>query len=800
MFVGITLPEIIAHTSTYSLFASIILVVCFVVAMIVIRNTIINTAEYENETSTLSDKMIEYTITDTLTGTLNRRAMDHYIEKLLQDKQAKQIGVVFFDVDYFKKYNDYYGHISGDGVLRDVAKAAESRLMDMDNAYLFRYGGEEFIALIEGADERSLIDAMEGVRSAIFNANIVRADIEDFDRITVTVGGSIEPMPNYSGDYVMAADNQLYIGKTSKRNSIYFADKCVDPSGVNELEAITANAKSNIALFGILNAICGEIKNIFAVDKLTETVTIYRMEGKTASMNAELVAGNGYYVLLNRYIEKNVHPADRENFKQQMQFGRICEKLQSTQQVNVYYRVLRDGAIGYYKAMAIRLGSPDDFMTVAIAIVTESVNISERQMMHAIETDELTGVYTRQAFSHHTREYLEANPDKHYSVAIIEVQNFNLVNTTYGGAEGDKVLRYISKVLFDMPEIAVTGRYGADQFVILAEVGSFDSDESISNRIEAITKGAPLPYLTFKVGINRDINRDDTMLVICDKAMLALKSVKPIFEKYVALYDGKVISDHYKVQMYESMFERAITCGEFVVWCQPKHDTFTSEINGAEALVRWQTAEGFISPGEFVPIFENDGLISRLDEYVFEYICREQRRLIDAGCKVVPVSINMSRSTLLQNGSIDRYNAITEKYHISKELIPLELTESASTDNIKMRHLVLDLKNAGFVLFMDDFGSGYSSLANLSMLPFDAVKLDKSLIDDIDKDNGKEILRHITELAHFLKMEVVAEGVENGEQHDFLKRLRCDTIQGYYFNKPMPFANYVELIKNGKNG
>ena len=220
---------------------------------------------------------------------------------------------------------------------------------------------------------------------------------------------------------------------------------------------------------------------------------------------------------------------------------------------------------------------------------------------------------------------------------------------------------------------------------------------------------------------------------------------------------------------------------------------------GAEALVRWKMDDGsFISPGEFIPIFERDGLIVQLDEYVFREVCEQMSRWRESGVTLFPVSVNLSRASLHEEGTVEKYTRIIEEYDIPKEYVPLEITESATIYSREIEGLMDNLKRKGFALHMDDFGSGVSSLASINILPFDVVKLDKGLIDLIGDRSGDELVRHTIELSHFNEMTVVAEGVETENQLELLKKLNCDTIQGYFFSPPVPSDKALEYVSNNR--
>ena len=249
--------------------------------------------------------------------------------------------------------------------------------------------------------------------------------------------------------------------------------------------------------------------------------------------------------------------------------------------------------------------------------------------------------------------------------------------------------------------------------------------------------------------------------------------------------------------MIENGFEDALINQEFVVYYQPKVDIVSEKVIGAEALVRWKKADGtMVSPGEFIPVYERDGQIEKLDEYVFQKVCQLQKRKIREWKEFLPISVNLSRCSILREGIAERYINIAKENEIPFSCVPLELTESAAIYGERIRKTTEELVNSGFELHMDDFGSGYSSMISLNQLPFSTLKIDKSLIDHVCEEKGKTLVEQIIMLSKLLNMKVVAEGVETKEQVEELKKMKCDEIQGFYYAKPMPEEEFVEYMKH----
>lgn len=414
-------------------------------------------------------------------------------------------------------------------------------------------------------------------------------------------------------------------------------------------------------------------------------------------------------------------------------------------------------------------------------------------MLTEIEFDGQTGLYTRQAFSHHASLRLNTDPPGTYQIVLVDIENFRQINSIYGENVGDDVIRFLAEELKQQVPSGLVAHYEGDNFIFMEPVGR--SLEDLSEMMRSISKRSPVRRVRFRCGVCLCDDRALPVSVLCNRAFLALNSIKNDVNKLAASFDDPINQKLCRERDMEGNFEDAIQNEEFVVWYQPKFDAKSERLVGAEALVRWRKKDGsVVSPGEFIPLFERDGLIVRLDEYVFRKVCQMQRFLLDKIGRVLPISVNLSRSSLHYPGMIERYARIVREYRLDAQMVPIELTESSGTNMNQIKDLAEKMVELGFPLHMDDFGAGYSSLGNLNSLPFHMLKLDKSLIDYIGNPRGDQVLRHIIALAHGLKMEVLAEGVETAEQLSFLREVGCDVIQGYYFSKPLPEEQFLERI------
>ena len=253
--------------------------------------------------------------------------------------------------------------------------------------------------------------------------------------------------------------------------------------------------------------------------------------------------------------------------------------------------------------------------------------------------------------------------------------------------------------------------------------------------------------------------------------------------------------------MIESEMVRALSKGEFVVYYQPKYELANDTIIGAEALVRWNHKEkGIISPGVFIPVFERNGFIVDLDFYVYEQVLKMQKHRLDMGKKVIPISMNVSRCHLSDTNFVDKLEAVVAKYKVPKQYIGMEITESISSqEDSSAIALIYNLKEHGFTISMDDFGSGYSSLNLLRKVQIDTLKIDKVFIDSTeDVQRSQVIVEEIINMASKIHVKTICEGVETQSQRDFLKNAGCNMVQGYFYSKPLPYEDFSDLLNSSK--
>lgn len=424
-----------------------------------------------------------------------------------------------------------------------------------------------------------------------------------------------------------------------------------------------------------------------------------------------------------------------------------------------------------------------------------------RKLQYVEEYDSLTGLYRRDHFLKATREMLDKYPEGQYVMIRLDIAKFNLINSFYGMERGDHFLQAVSDKIRKFvggKEHVTYGRMRADVFAICMTYESESELMSLSSKFrseirEIIPEFDMIPVFGFYLIKDLQMEVND----MYDNAKLATKICKGNYMQNYAFYQDEMSRDIIQEQKIINMTRSALEQEKFVLYLQPKYDIQQDKYAGAEVLVRWKDTEsGIISPGEFIPIFERNGFIIKLDYYVWEHTCKMIRSWLDKGYDPMPISVNVSRVSVYNPKLVDVISDLVDAYNIPAELLQLELTESAYTSNPYMiRETMKHLQQKGFTILMDDFGSGYSSLNVLKDIAVDVLKIDMKFMSDTDiPGRGENILASVVNMAKVLEMPVIAEGVEKESQVRFLKGIGCEYVQGFYFAKPMPSEEYEKLV------
>lgn len=432
----------------------------------------------------------------------------------------------------------------------------------------------------------------------------------------------------------------------------------------------------------------------------------------------------------------------------------------------------------------------------------------QRRMYRLLSIDSVTGGYNWFYFNNRVDKILNRSWsfDKTYAVIHLTYGKYRSYCTCHGSQAGEILLQRLDQFLTGkLKKGELCAHTSEADFALLIRCHSREeAGDRIKLWFEEIPGVIPQCHSSFRAGIcmveapnqvenNKNKRRNVDVSQLYHNASIARDAIPESEEKGILLFDDEMRAQQVWEHHVEENMERALIAEEFHVYLQPKYNPVTEELTGAEALVRWISPEdGLIPPYRFIPIFEKDGFITRLDDYMISHVAALQKRWLSEGRKVVPVSVNVSRAHFTRLDLAEHICHLVDQYQLPHELLEIELTESAFFDDKEvLLQTVNSLKQYGFPVSMDDFGAGYSSLNSLKELPLDVLKLDAEFFrGHYEKERGDIIVSEAIRLAKKLNMKIVAEGIEEQEQVIFLAKLGCDMIQGYYFAKPMPVHEY----------
>ena len=433
------------------------------------------------------------------------------------------------------------------------------------------------------------------------------------------------------------------------------------------------------------------------------------------------------------------------------------------------------------------------------ARILRTIELSEdRDIIRWTERDSLTGLYNREYFYRYAAQFDVYHKDTATDAIVVDINHFHLINERYGKAYGNEVLIKVGEKLREAvrDDEGIVCRKEADTFLIYCP-HRVDYSIILENASVALGKDS---RIRLRMGVYAQVDKTIDIERRFDRAKSAADTVKNNFTKAIAVYDDSLHEAELLAEQLLEDFRGAIRKKEFVVWYQPKYDVRPAHpvLSSAEALVRWKHPElGMVSPGVFIPLFEGNGMIGELDQYVWREAVKQMREWKERFGISVPVSVNVSRIDMYDPGLVDHLDSLVKEYDIPHSELLLEITESAYTrDSEQMIRKVTELREKGFRIEMDDFGSGYSSLNMISTLPIDALKLDMQFIRNAFRERkDTRLLEVVISLAESLAVPTIAEGVETAEQMFTLKTMGCDIVQGYYFSRPLPAEEFESLIR-----
>lgn len=425
-------------------------------------------------------------------------------------------------------------------------------------------------------------------------------------------------------------------------------------------------------------------------------------------------------------------------------------------------------------------------------VYKDSENVDEVQ-----EKDALTGLYVKDIFFQKAEEYIATHKDENLVLWASDIQGLRYVNESYGTGIGDKVICAVAHRRIKDNKVILGGRIGGDKFCFLLQNVEHYLEDVNRILIEDFDANLPVPNLSVKNGIYR-IKKNDMLSAhsMYVRAVIALQSIKNSYTTMVIEYSDDMRKKILNSRQIQVDAKDALATGAFCVYLQPKIDLAANNVAGAEALVRWIHPElGMLSPGVFIPIFEQNGFITKLDLWIWENVCRTLFEWKVQGLPLVPISVNVSRNSFEDPELASKIIQLVDTYELDHGLFEIEITEYACLENMEnVQKTIKTLHDAGFVISLDDFGTGYSSMVVLSKLDIDIMKLDMSLIANDDTNSKRSALEFSLQLAKMMNMRTVAEGVETEQQVNRIRSLGGDYIQGYYYSKPLPKDDFLIFL------
>lgn len=621
---------------------------------------------------------------------------------------------------------------------------------------------------------------------------------------------------------LLPADSQ-YLADELKNVSVFlYSAPCYYPNGL--LKGVAFSISS------ALPASDSDVNVFFITDKDNVMIpaTLEKEYGSFSNVKDTLirddVRNKKVFEMFNANIDAHKEGSFTLRFKKKKLYC-VYRLLKDTQ----YFigLTISDNAITRGGANLLRTGQEVLFIiglfSIVLVILLILSNHSEKEdLRHLAYHDVITGHRNFSSFTRDFRNVLAKGKDAHYALIHFDIDKFKVFNEHYGYKVGNHLLSYISNTLeHALSDNEIFSRLNGDYFVILMH---YENEDELLLRLKEIKNDIidyknKLDYrydIMVRMGIYRiDDKSIDTIIneksysaitsyvnQLIDKAGLARQSIKNMpLQTFYSFYQDSMIEKILREKEIESEMQTALNNGDFVFYLQPKYSLQTKSIAGAEALVRWlHPGKGLIPPDSFIPLFEKNGFVTEIDFYILEQVCMTLRTWIDKGYKVVPISVNLSRQHLQREETLSRIFEIVTRFNIPVNLLEFELTESAMFEKmVFLADFGQKLRNNGFSISIDDFGSGYSSLNMLKDVEVDVLKLDKAFFENENRERGNQVISKFIELSKSLHMKVVSEGVETKEQVDFLTKVGCDMVQGYYFARPMPAGDFEEKYLKNQN-
>ena len=792
--------------------------------------------------------------TDKLTGLLKKIVVRSEIERILDGDESRRHAFIIVNIDNFTTINEHYGSKVGNALLMSISDSLKSMFRSTD--LLGRIGGDRFLLFMK--DIASMTAVMEKIReiTEVFSACYLPGGKEN--SLSCSIGISRYPIDGRKFlELFFYADKALSLAKKDQGNSYRFFDMRVNaaeedfrtPEEVFDsyyllpeeeepessldselvgftLDMINDSKDPESAICLILDRVGAtfDVSNVSILecnDDNSKLELSYFWDYETKCALSEKYKGIGYanYVGYEESFDKDgiflmedLSRVDNPLSREFVEATGIKMILQSA----IYKDGEFKGCISLHDTRKLHQWNRKEMIelstvTKLVASYLLRVRASDEvlsQIERSQNYDALTGLPTLEKFKKNVTEYLAGNPDKRFALVYSDISNFKYVNDTLGYDLGDHILRQFARLIrenYASPELV--GRVTSDNFIGLME---FENEESFKSKLLELNN-------TFNrkqkaSNLNRNLVVISGACIIkdngaelqnaIDNANIARKSAKGSMKTVCRFFNDEMEKRIRREMEITTYMERALAEKEFSVYLQPKYELEGGSMVGAEALIRWGRSDGTtVEPDDFIPLFEKNGFVVNVDFYVYEEVCRNIRKWLDSGKDVVPVSINVSRLHLNDEHFVENFIELVGRFNVPPSLLELEITESMFLGNPEgAMDMIKKLRKHGFGVAIDDFGSGFSSLNLLKDMETDVLKLDKEFFRYGGlKKKDKIILSNIINMAKQLNMKVLSEGVETKEQADFLREVRCDMVQGYFYSKPMPISGFETVMNRISN-
>ncbi|MDD5936604.1 MAG: EAL domain-containing protein [Clostridiales bacterium] len=794
------------------------------------------------QTSNINEQKLEIELLkqkagqDGLTKLYNLTTICSKVNELIASIDTPLIlGFLFIDIDNFSELNKQLGHLFGDAVLIDVAGKLKKLFPSTD--LISRVGGDEFIVVINDASSITAIEAMAKHANNLFH-EIYTGDEVNI-QLTCSIGIALYPSDGNSFDTLYDnAVTALGHAKSQGKDQICFYDSSMKALSGNSYGQQKEN--TNLSLHDERSLVDSSII-ANAIDILFDSKEI------DISINMMLSLIGNYYNLSCIYIfeygrgERNLCITHEWYLDPSYKISHLIHELPSDRIEDLCLYKKAENGIVYSDELSDLISLSEEMASYPIVKSIHSIfqfgisdhshdvgfitfgicNESHKWLKNEIDSlsllskiissylirlrsmqkadfiaqkDILTNAYNFNTFLTVANQRLKEHPEQSYAMIYSDIFQFKLINDNYGYQSGDDILKQLCNIFNEVGgKDSVLCRITGDKFTLLLPYETIDDLSEKARNILTLSKQiSSIKGDTYKINVMIGIymiTENDTAIVAVDRANIARKNAQKTRKENYKFFNEHMRSALIERKNIEDVMEDALANGEFSVYYQPKVNIDTGTICGAEALIRWnRPGIGVVSPGSFIPLFEDNGFITQIDFFVLDKVGAYLKEKLDQGIKIFPISVNFSREHFKTDTLPDRLQATIEKYNIPPQLIEVEITESAFGNSDRYwTHILQQIRSLGFGLAMDDFGSGLSSLNLLSDLPFKVLKIDKDFFHSKTTHKRERIvISNIVRMAKELDMEVICEGVETYEQLMFLKSIGCYMAQGYYYDKPLP--------------